>query len=261
VSGPLVGRVLRSDVAPGDPNVRLLFVVIAEETGSPRQKDPDGWVRLGMRELATRIGCGLDTVPDVVVRAQEAGLQVDRPGVGRRMGYRLPPELLGPREHSRGRLRASPPRRTVGTTPTEVLGPSKHVPSVTQMGDKQEPQQHADTSDQHHASSPVVASGGRAATTLSLLKVGDRGASIPDLPTMTVALGYNTTNALRAREDRPPDRARASPDTSYNRPLGRKEQHVSIEADVWDQVPLPAEPLAPDENEESCEDCLEAQPA
>jgi hypothetical protein len=95
VSAPLVGKVVRSDLGAGDPNVRLLFLVIAEETGSPRQKDPDGWVWLGMRQLAARIGCGLDTVPDVVVRAEKAGLAVDRPGPGQRMGYRLPPKVLG----------------------------------------------------------------------------------------------------------------------------------------------------------------------
>jgi hypothetical protein len=131
VSGPLVGRVIRSRIAPGDPNVRLLFIVIAEETGHPRQKDPEGWVRLGMRELAARMACGLDTVPDVVVRAEKAGLELDRPGAGRRMGYRLPPELLGQREHSKGRPRASRPGGSVGTSPTEVLGPSQYVPSVT----------------------------------------------------------------------------------------------------------------------------------
>jgi hypothetical protein len=96
VSGQLVGRVLKSDLGAGDANVRLLFVVVAEATGHPRQTDPDGWVRLGTRLLADLIGCNDGkTVNAVIARAEKQGLQVDRPGPNRRMGYRIPPEVWG----------------------------------------------------------------------------------------------------------------------------------------------------------------------
>lgn len=101
MSASLVGKVLRSDLGAGDPNVRLLFLAVAEETGNPKQKDPDGWVRLGTRLLAARIGCDSGrTVNSVIARAEKEGLQVDRPGPRRRMGYKLPEQLLVPYQQS-----------------------------------------------------------------------------------------------------------------------------------------------------------------
>lgn len=273
MSGKLVGRVLRSSYGCGDPNVRLLFLTIAEEHGNPRQKDPDGWIRLGIRQLADRIGCDHATVPDVIDRAEDAGLKVDWPGPKRRLGYMLPPDLYPDGEQVKSRPRPRPtggtvapgsepsqPPQTGGIVPPDLAAPCHHVPSVTpsSTGEAVQP---GGTGSHNHASSSAVASGGRAANATSLLRAGDRGASLPTSSTTTVALWPGTTDALRAREDQPPTRARATPATLHNRPSRRKEQHVSVEAYVWDQVPLPAEPLDLIDGEEPSEDCLEAQPA
>jgi hypothetical protein len=162
MSAALVGRVLRSGLGRGDPTVRLLFVVVAEETGSPRQRDPDGWVRLGIRQLAGRIGCDHATVPDVIDRAEREGLKVDWPGPNRRLGYLLPADLYPDGEEVKGRPRpprtgaqtggtvapvsapesggttppVSPPPapQTGGTTPPEVVAPRHHVPSLNPRG-------------------------------------------------------------------------------------------------------------------------------
>jgi hypothetical protein len=162
MSAALVGRVLRSRLGHGDPNVRLLFTVVAEETGSPRQRDPDGWVRLGIRELAGRIGCDHATVPDVIDRAEQQGLKVDWPGPNRRLGYLLPADLYPDGEQVKGRPRpprtgpetggtvapvsapesggtmppVSPPPgpQSGGITPPEVVAPRHHVPSLTRTG-------------------------------------------------------------------------------------------------------------------------------
>jgi hypothetical protein len=152
VSVKLSSRVWKSRYGRNDPTVRLLFLAIAEEYGSPRQKDPDGWVRLGMRQLAARIGCDVGTVPDVVDRAEDEGLKVDWPGPRRRLGYLLPADLYPDGEQVKGRPRPRrillpsvgtvaadedppPPLPSVGTTPTGLLAPCQHVPSVQPVGD------------------------------------------------------------------------------------------------------------------------------
>jgi hypothetical protein len=144
-------KVWKSRYGRNDPTVRLLFLAIAEEHGSPRQKDPDGWVRLGMRQLAERIGCDIGTVPDVVDRAEDEGLKVDWPGPRRRLGYMLPADLYPDGEQAKGRPRPrritlpsvgmtatdedpAPTLPSVGTTPTDLLAPCQHVPSVTPVG-------------------------------------------------------------------------------------------------------------------------------
>jgi len=105
VSIPLSARVWKSAYGRNDPNVRLLFLAVAEHTGHPRQKDPDGWVRLGMRFLADQIGCTVGTVPFVVDRAEAAGLKVDWPGPKARLGYMLPADLYPEGKHVKGRPR------------------------------------------------------------------------------------------------------------------------------------------------------------
>jgi hypothetical protein len=166
MSGPLVGKVVRCDLGAGDPNVRLLFLVIAEETGNPKQKDPDGWVRLNMRKLAARIGCDVGTVPDVVVRAEKAGMQVDRPGPKRALGYKLPEHLLAGGQQIRGRPRPATASPSVGTTPTDLLAPrQQEYPSVPPVppGGSLSPSSNpclSSTSEEHrHGSTRPVARG------------------------------------------------------------------------------------------------------
>ena len=138
-----MGKVIRSPIAAGDANVRMLLVVIADETGNPKQKDPDGWVELGMRTVAERIGCDLGTAHDVIKRAEKLGLEVERPGEKRRMRYRLPEQLLAGGQQMEGvRSVGTTPTdegggewRSVGTVRTDLLAPRQHDPSVTPTGD------------------------------------------------------------------------------------------------------------------------------
>jgi hypothetical protein len=116
VSVRLSDRVWKSAYGCGDPTVRLLFLAVADLCGDPKYTDHDGWVRIGTRLMARRIGCdGGKTVNSVIVRAEKEGLQVDRPDLKQRMGYKLPADLLAPPQQMR--------RRSAGTPPAD-WGPS-----------------------------------------------------------------------------------------------------------------------------------------
>jgi len=272
VSAKLFGRAVRSAYGRGDPNVRLLFLMIAEEHGNPKQKDPDGWVRLGARTLAERIGCDLGTVPDVIDRAEDEGLKLDWPGPKSRLGYMLPPDLYPEGEHVQGRPRPrrtvgmgatdadpAPPPLTVGTVPTDLLAPRQHDPSVTPGGREGAPEQPAAADDDDQ---PSTAAGGRdhapaaptqraATVAASGLQLVGRGATAPGHSTTTDALYSSTTVALAARPDDGPAQARASPFAEDNGRPGRRELQVISEQELetWEEAPLPVELLALDEVE------------
>jgi hypothetical protein len=110
MSVELSDRVWKSAYGRGDPTVRLLFLTVADLHGHPDYTDPDGWVRIGTRLLADRIGCdGGRTVNAAIARAEKEGLQVDRPGLKRRMRYKLPADLLAPPLQKRRRSAGTPP--------------------------------------------------------------------------------------------------------------------------------------------------------
>jgi hypothetical protein len=260
VTAKLVNKVLRSGLAVGDPNVRLLLVVIAEEDGNPQQKDPDGWIRLGIREIAGRVGCDHGTVLDLVERAEKLGLRVDRPGEKRRMGYKLPEQLVAGGHQIAGQASggATPPveeggkRRSGGTTPPDLVAPHHHDPPVTTGGG---------------AATRVAAGSGRPASQAGAVEpvgslqkgVAEAPRTRPDAGEDVAAPGWEEDFESREDEERiKRERAaqmlvawdsRASPDPHDNGSQERKGVRVINEVDLWEEAPLPKEELDPAEEE------------